>query len=152
MKSEVRRQKGERSYRCSPLGLCRPFPPSVEPRRPSLLLTSPSARRGRYLRLPAAVCEGLAVEVFIAASRGVPGEVRTHAALLEHPPRLPILVRLDRAHDRGIEVDLVVALEREAVAGAGARIEVLDRIGEAAGVADDRDAAVVQADELAEAT
>ena len=95
--------------------------------------------------------EGFVVEALVGGGRGIPGRVASHAAADDLAPSLGEAVELQGAGDGAEEVDGVVSAEDEADAGVGGWIDILDGVGEAAGGADDGDAAVAHGDELAEA-
>ena len=92
--------------------------------------------------------EGFGVEAFVGGGGCVPGGVAGHAPLDDPGPGVGDAVKLEGAGDGAEKVDGVVAAEDETNAGVGGGIDVLDGVGEAAGGADDRDAAVAHGDEL----
>src|SRR5262249_34306478 len=96
--------------------------------------------------------EQLGVEVAVSARGALPGEVLAHTALLEPSPRRRVTPGVERVIERLAERRGAEGAELESGAGPRVGVELPDRVVEAAGRVDDRQGAVAQAVELAQAT
>src|SRR6185436_17481921 len=106
---------------------------------PSATLAVRLARRAFDARRDRAM-----VQVYVLARRGSPGVVGRHRPQHQLLPDAAVAMIFERADDRRVERHRVVGAEREAVALVSGRIEVAHSVGQAAGLADDRDRAVAQ--------
>ena len=94
------------------------------------------------------VGDGVLIEPNVALGGRRPREILRHRALLQSPPDLRHLIGLHRAHNRREHRPAVVRAKNKARAAILARLEILDRIGEATRCADDGQAAVAHRDHL----
>src|SRR5258706_2910911 len=118
--------------------------------RSTMVVIADAQRRAQRRSRVQSFC--LLVEVDIARRRSLPRVVLAHDAVDELAPRGAVCpVAHQRPIDRVAERVGCVARERESVAVARVRIHVAHRLGEAADGVDDRDRAVAERDELAEA-
>src|SRR5581483_10131475 len=117
---------------------------SGRPAMPTQLLDGKDGRFG-LVQL-----DGPAIDLDVLLRRMAPREIAPHVALHDAAPDGRLFIRLEGAHDGREQVHAVIALEGEAIALTGAHVEVLHRVGQAAGVAHDGHAAVAHGDHLAQ--
>src|SRR5258708_27455270 len=90
----------------------------------------------------------IAIHLYVAHGRGMPGVVRGHTALLKRAPDILETVKFKRAYNRGKKFPRIVIGEGETVAFTGARIIFLYSIGQATHGTHNRHTTIAHGDQL----